>query len=236
MAPLRVGVATEVPPYAFRQRGGQVSGLEVDFARALAEALGRPLELVEARFEDQIPVLLGRRSDIIMAGMTITRARQVTIAFSDPYLRSGLGALVRRTEEARYPGPAAVLASPGPIGVVSGTTGERWVRERMPAANILGYAAPGDALVELVQRRVDIVIHDAPVILWLGSQREADVAPVLALLNDEPLGWGMRRDDPALVAAVNDVLARWNADGTRDAILSRWLPYWSRLEQAPRGR
>jgi hypothetical protein len=26
------------------------------------------------------------------------------------------------------------------------------------------------------------------------------------------------------------VLAHWQADGTRDRILARWLPYWQRLE------
>jgi ABC-type amino acid transport substrate-binding protein len=40
----------------------------------------------------------------------------------------------------------------------------------------------------------------------------------------------------ALRSAVNEVLARWRRDGTRDRILARWLHYWQRLEAQPVGR
>ncbi|TMA86815.1 MAG: amino acid ABC transporter substrate-binding protein [Deltaproteobacteria bacterium] len=228
LAPLRVGMTPTSPPFAFRQ-GGQVVGLEPDFARALAAALGRPLELRQVEWDGLIPTLQGGRIDVIMSGMTITPARQVQIVFSDPYLRSGLLPVVRRGEVARYPDGESVLKTANSIGVMANTTSERFVREREPRANLSLYPTPGAALTELLQRRVDAVIHDAPVMLWLAAN-EAELAPVLKPLNQESLGWGMRRSDEELRAAVNGVLARWRADGTREQILSRWIPYWSRLE------
>src|SRR5438128_7031685 len=96
--PLRVGVTPSSPPFAFRQ-GGELVGLDVDFARALAGALGRPLQLREVDWDDRIPTLLAGRTDVIMSGMTITPARQVRMAFSDPYLSSGLLAVVRWRED-----------------------------------------------------------------------------------------------------------------------------------------
>ena len=164
-----------------------------------------------------------------MSGMTITPARQVQIVFSDPYLRSGLLPVVRRGDVARYPDGESVLKTANSIGVMANTTSERFVREREPRANLSLYPTPGAALTELLQRRVDAVIHDAPVMLWLAAN-ETELAPVLKPLNQESLGWGMRRSDEELRAAVNGVLARWRADGTREQILSRWIPYWSRLE------
>ena len=161
--------------------------------------------------------------------MTVTPVRQVQIVFSDPYLRSGLLPVVRRGDVARYPDGESVLKTANSIGVMANTTSERFVREREPRANLSLYPTPGAALTELLQRRVDAVIHDAPVMLWLAAN-EAELAPVLKPLNQESLGWGMRRSDEELRAAVNGVLARWRADGTREQILSRWIPYWSRLE------
>src|SRR6267142_1497469 len=64
---LRVAVPHNTPPYAFEQEG-RLIGLEVDFARELAAALGRPLTLVEVEFSDVIPVLTAGRADLIMAG------------------------------------------------------------------------------------------------------------------------------------------------------------------------
>jgi len=46
-------------------------------------------------------------------------------------------------------------------------------------------------------------------------------------------GWvpdGLRPSDDELRAAMNGALARWREDGTRERILSRWIPYLSRLK------
>jgi polar amino acid transport system substrate-binding protein len=228
---LRVAVPPDAPPYAYRQREG-LAGLEVDFAGELAAALGRPLVLVPIAFDELISALLAGRADIAMAGMTITPAREVRIAFSDPYLRSGLLAVMRREDASRYPRPQSVLDATGTIGVVTGTTGERFVRERTRLASVSVYPTAQAAVTELGQRRVDLVVHDAPVGIWFVSGDEAHLAALLSLLDEEQLGWGMRRDDEALRAEVNRVLARWRTDGTRDRVLARWLPYWKRLEGA----
>jgi ABC-type amino acid transport substrate-binding protein len=51
----------------------------------------------------------------------------------------------------------------------------------------------------------------------------------LAPLDEEPLGWGLRQNDP-LRDAADAALARWRTDGTRDRLLTRWMPYWRELE------
>jgi len=154
--PLRVAVPRNSPPYAFRQKGGLV-GLEVDFARELAAALGRPLDLVETDFGNIIPALQARRADVAMAGLTITRARQVLIAFSEPYLRSGLLAVMRREDVPRFTSVSSVLRTTQPIGVVTGTTAERFVREHAPSASVAVYPTAPAAMDELRQRRVTFV-------------------------------------------------------------------------------
>ena len=233
--PLRVAVPRNSPPYAFRQKGGLV-GLEVDFARELAAALGRPLDLVETDFGNIIPALQARRADVAMAGLTITRARQVLIAFSEPYLRSGLLAVMRREDVPRFTSVSSVLRTTQPIGVVTGTTAERFVREHAPSASVAVYPTAPAAMDELRQRRVTFVVHDAPVAIWFAAGDEANLGVLLELLNEEQLGWGLSRDDETLRSAVNGVLARWRTDGTRERILARWVPYWQRLEAGTAGR
>jgi len=232
---LRVVVPLNTPPYAFRQENRLV-GLEVDFARELAAALRRPLDLVETDFGDIIPAVQQQRADLAMAGLTITRARQVLIGFSDPYLRSGLLAAMRREDVPRFKSASSVLRTSEPMGVVAGTTGDRFVREHAPNASVLTYPTARAAMDELRQRRVTLVVHDAPVAIWFAAGDEANIGVLLELLDEEHLGWGMRREDDGLRAAVNGVLARWRTDGTRERILGRWVPYWQRLEAGTPGR
>jgi len=228
--PFTVGVSSDSPPYGFRQ-GGRLAGLEVDFATELAQALGRPVRFLDLAFEDQIPALLAGRTDLIMAGMTITRARELRIAFSQSYLSSGLVGLVRRADVGRFSSPDHIRGTTRAVGVVSGTTGDRYVREQCPQASLLVYPTASAAVDELRQNRIDVLVHDAPVIAWYLGTDEANLAAVLPPLDREPLGWGLRQGDTELRAAVDAVLARWRSDGTRERILTRWIPFWPRLEE-----
>ena len=227
--PLRVGVTPDSPPLVLRQ-GDVLAGLEVDFAHALEPVLGRPVRFVELPWADQIPALLRGETDVIMSGLTATRAREATMAFTRPYLRSGLLALVRRTDVGRYPSREALLRSSARFGALGGTTGERFVREQPHVLGLSVYSTTTAATLELLQRRIDVFVHGAPTVGWLASQDEARLAPILVKLNDEPLAWGVRRDDETLQRALDDALGHMDADGTRARILDRWIPYWRRLE------
>ena len=95
--PLRVGITPDFPPLVFKQ-GDQVAGIEVELARMLGEELGRPVKFVEVKWDEQIPALLEGKTDIIMSSMTVTRERQVRIAFAEPFMKSGLVAAVRHED------------------------------------------------------------------------------------------------------------------------------------------
>jgi ABC-type amino acid transport substrate-binding protein len=227
--PLVVGVDSTSPPYAFN-RNGKLAGLEIDFARALASALGRRLRFLDLEWTRLMPSLLEGKIDLIMSGMTVTRAREVRVAFSEPYLRSGLMALMRRDDMGRYPTPERIYGSTAAIGVVDGTTGDKFVREKCPDAAVMVYPTAVAAVTELRQRRIDIFIHDAPVVVWFASANESELGVLLKPLDRESLAWAMRRSDDQLLTAVNAALARWRTDGTLDRTLTHWLPYWRRLE------
>jgi ABC-type amino acid transport substrate-binding protein len=138
--------------------------------------------------------------------------------------------LVRREDFKRYDEVDRILGTNGPVGVRRGTTGEKFVAERMPNARLVVYPTSADAALELRQNRIDLFINDAPVIAWLASANEADLAGVWKPLTHDELAWAFRPDDERLRAAANDVLARWKADGTSKAILGRWLRGWPGVE------
>lgn len=229
--PLVVAVAAETPPLVFR-RGGELAGIEIDFARALADELGRPLRIIDVEWDHLFGVLLHGPADIVMSGMTITPARARRVAFTDPYLRSGIVALVRRRELEKYPTSEKIAQTNDRVGFRINTTGEKFVADHMRFATRSGYRTASDAALELAQGRIDLFVSDAPVIAWLVSTREADLAAVWKPLTKDEIAWAVRPDDEALRSEVNDVLARWKHDGTLRAILDRWLHGMPALWQA----
>ena len=223
-APLRVGITPQFPPMIFLS-GGWAAGVEVDFARFLGQKLERPVQFIPVDWTDQITALWAGKTDIIMSSMTVTRARKVRINFTGPYLKSGLLAMMQAEDTPKYKSREDVANSFATIGVVGGTTGDVFVQQNFPNSRKIALSKSGDAPSELKRRSIDIFVYDGPAITWLVSQNEADFVAINKPLNEEFLAWGVGRDDEALLATVNKILAGWKRDGTLNRVLKQWLPY-----------
>jgi len=226
--PLRVGISPGSAPLIFL-RDGNVVGLEADFAQRFAAQLGRPLQFYKLEWHELIPALLGGQVDVIMSGMTATRAREVRVAFSNPYLKSGLLALIRRGDAQKLSTVKAIVDNLPQIGVKEGTTAEAFVRDRFQWNEISLYPTSTAAVTELLQRRIDVFVSDAPIVVWQASSHDGELMPMRKLLSQENLAWAFRPDNGAMIAQANAMLARMEADGTLKAMIRRWMPYWPGL-------
>lgn len=221
--PLLVGVTPDYPPVVFKEAGAIV-GIESDLAHLLAGEIGRPVKFVELKWEEQIPALIRGDVDIIMSGMTVTDARKIRINFSQPYMRVGLGALVRQKDRDLYDTPEKITGSDARIGVEKNTTGDVFVQQRCPNARRTSYSQAADGATDLLRKRIDVFIHDTPSVYWLASENEADLMVVRTPFTEDTLAWGLRRNDQQLLTTVNAKLEEWTADGTLNRVIERWIP------------
>jgi ABC-type amino acid transport substrate-binding protein len=228
-AVLRVGVTPDYPPIIFKL-SGQITGVEADLAKMLGKEINRPVQFVELGWDELIPALMEQKIDIIMSGMTITEARKVRIDFTDHYLKSGLLTLIRTEDASKYNSLKSIKENYVTIGVVAGTTGEAFVRKNFPLARVVTFAKASSAPFEIRNRRIDMFINDAPSIVWLASENEADLTGVWILLNTEYLGWGVRRGNQQFLDQVNSVLSAWRKNGTLKQVLVKWMPYLKRSD------
>ena len=202
--------------------------MEADLARLLGPRLGRPVYFVEVPWDQQIESLMAGKTDIIMSGMSVTEARAVRITFTEPYLEGGLMAAVRTEDARQYGSREALLQTSATVGVIERTTGDVFVQQSFPNARRVALSIASDGALALRRRTIDVFVHDGPSIAWLVSANEADLAGIWQPLNRESLAWGIRGDDPQLLAKVNEILRTWKQDGTLTDVLVRWLPYLRR--------
>ena len=222
---LRVGISPNAPPLIFKQ-GSKIVGLEADFAREFAKYLGKSLRFVELEWEDQIPSLLANRIDIIMSGMTITRLREVRVAFSNPYFRSGQMALIRREDAALFKTGFFTITKSAAIGSIKNTTGEYFVENQFGRVKKISFNNSKEAVKALLDKKINMFVHDAPIILWLGSENENNgLTPLFSLLTEEDLAWGIRKDDKKLLASANNFLKMANEEGRLKQIIRHWIPF-----------
>ena len=229
---LKVGVSTNSPPFVYLQ-GKDPVGLEPELANELGKFLNRPIQFVELEWLDQIPALLEGRTDIIMSGMSVTTMREARIAFSESYLKTGQMAMVRRDDKNRYSQGYATVLQQAPtkvIGAVKGTTGEQFVLKNLGSAKkirIFTTSSEGiNALTTAFEvRRIDILIHDGPILISQLAERQAiGLALVPTLLTEEYLAWGIRKNDVELLKSANRFLNEMKNNGRLVPIVQRWIP------------
>jgi len=71
-------------PYEYLENE-KITGIDVDMAQAVADILGRELEIVDIEFDSIITEVQSGKADIGVAGMTVTEDRLKNIDFTDPY-------------------------------------------------------------------------------------------------------------------------------------------------------
>lgn len=104
---LRVGMECNYAPYNWTQSeageagvalkaGGYADGYDVRVAKIIADAMGRDLEIVKTEWDGLTPALLTGNIDVIIAGMSPTEKRRMTIDFTDTYYTTELCVVVRK--------------------------------------------------------------------------------------------------------------------------------------------
>lgn len=220
---LRIGVTPDAPPMAFKQQG-KLIGFEIELGEKLGDHLNRPVKFVELQWEDQIKSLQSGKIDIVMSSMSITPERSMLAAFSNPYMKVGQMMLVHRSELHRYalgiPQPL-----PGTVGTQSGTVGEFLIESRFARSKRKSYRTIESAVSALINKRISSVVSDAQIVWYQAALNEANgLAVVPRMLNQDMLGWPVRKQDGALLAEVNAFILQKQNDGTMNEIIRRWMP------------
>ena len=219
--PLRVGMDLSYPPCETIGPDGQPAGISVDLARALSVELGRPLVVENIPFTGLIPALKSGKIDLILSSMTATPERAKAVAFSDPYLTTGLALLV---PAAGTTTGLADLDQPGKTVVVrQGTTGEVFARANVRQAAILTLEKENACVLEVVQGKADAFIYDQMSVFQNARRQSGKVRALLAPLQQESWAVALRPDDNELRAQVNAFLAKLRAGGGFDELADKYL-------------
>ena len=223
---LRVGVSANAPPFVFRQ-GGELTGLEAALALKLGGYLDKKVQFIEVPWDKQIDYLTQGKTDIIMAGMTITRARSAVVDFSLPYLRSGQILLVRMADRQRFStGVDSLLNTNYRIGTVADTVSDYFVTTAINGANEIVFKTSQNAVDALINNEIDAFIYDAPIVCYYAARHQNDkLIPILTMATEEYIGWAVRKGDAELLARVNEFITSQKNQGTLQNEIKYWIPY-----------
>lgn len=215
---LRVGLEGTYPPFNFQDKSGQLTGFEVDFAKALAAQLGLKVEFSPAPFAGLLGALESGRVDVVINQITITPDRQAKYDFSEPYTVSGIQ-IIKLKDRSGLEKPEDLAGKK--VGVGLGTNYEQWIRANVPTADVRSYDDDPTKYQDLKAGRIDAVLNDRLVAADFVKSSPEFVAsgPPFAA---QGAGVAMKKD-PGLKIVIDQAINALRADGKLAAISQQWF-------------
>jgi polar amino acid transport system substrate-binding protein len=218
---LVVGMDLSYPPFETIGPSGKPEGISVDIAEALGKFLGQPVRIENIPFTGLIPSLKTDKIDCIISSMTDTPERRASIAFSDPYLSTGLALLVAR--ESPIQSQQDLDQAGKTLAVRQGTTGEVWARTNIKNAAMLSLEKESSAVLEVIQGRADAFLYDQMSVWKNAQEHPSKTRAVLQPLQKENWAVGLRHDDTQLRDHINHFFKSFRAQGGFDSLGDKYL-------------
>lgn len=217
---LKVAVPQDFPPFGSVGPDLKPRGLDIDTAQLLADKLGVKLALTPVNSTNRIPFLTTGKVDLVISSLGKNPEREKVVDFSKPYAPFYLGVF----------GPEASsidtldALNGKTISVTRGAIEDMELSAVAPqGATIKRFEDNNSTIAAYLSGQVDLIASGSVVMSAIAAKNPAKV-PVLKLkLKDSPVYVGMAKEQPALRAKVDEILAQAKADGSLGRNAEKWL-------------
>ncbi len=158
---IRVGLSTFVP-WAMRNKQGELVGFEIDVARRLAADSDLEVEFVPTAWDGIIPGLLAGKFDVIIASMSITPPRNLSVNFTRPYSYSELHMAASKERAGHLVRMEDFNSAEVTIAVRRGATSVQAARKNFPLATLQQFDDDILAFQEVLNGNAEAVIASTP--------------------------------------------------------------------------
>lgn len=221
---MKVGMMGTYRPYNFLNDNKEMDGFDADIAREVAKRLGVEVEFVSQEFSGLTPSLQSKKIDAIISQMTITDERKQALDFSEGYITNQVKIIVKNdnndiTKLEDFKGKT--------IGVGLGTNDETYLRnEVLPKVGdftIKTYDDVITSLKDLDAGRIDATINNLYALKPIIDSNGFKIKAVGEPIKSDQAGIAVRKNNPELVAALNEALQGMKDDGTYNTIFKKWF-------------
>ena len=217
---LNVGSYPSNPPFEYKTDTGSFEGFEVDIVNEAAKRAGMTTDIADYGFQALFAATSSKRIDVAISSITITPERLKSQSFTQPYYDSDMGVAAKNDSPVK--GLADLKGKT--IGVLSGSTGEKWVNENKAAqgfADVKGYNSQQEMLLDLGAGRVDAVVSDVPGMQYSFKKMKGFEVKE-RIKTGEQYGLMLTKDSP-LLQKLNDAITAMKKDGTLQKIHVKWF-------------
>lgn len=210
------------PPYEMTTDDGGFEGIDIEIAQAIAAKLDLELVIQDMDFDSALLAVQNGKSDMVMAGVSVTDDRKLVMDFSDSYATGIQVVIVKEGSDVTMDNLGEKL-----IGTQRGTTGYIYASDSVENGgygedHVKPYDNGATAVQALLNGQVDCVIIDSA-----PAQEYVKANAGLTILDgnwvEEAYAIGMPKGNTDLVNAVNNALKELTDDGTIQNIIDKYI-------------
>jgi polar amino acid transport system substrate-binding protein len=219
----------DYPPFHFPGPDGQLTGFNVDLARAICLELKVACTIQARRWETLVTSLLEGRGDAIIASLANKEVLREKVDFGIPYYRSP--ARFVRHKDVEIAAPTITTLKGKSVGVIDGSSHAAFLKTFFPSVTQKPYADQDEAQKALVEKQIDVLFGDAiNLALWLNAPQGSGCCQFLggAYFESRFFGEGaaiaFRKDGQQLRKAVDFALFRLVEAGVYQNLMLKYFP------------
>ncbi|MFV0343488.1 MAG: ABC transporter substrate-binding protein [Anaerocolumna sp.] len=207
---LIVGTEPGFAPYEYME-GNEIVGIDMDIAQALADAMGKKLEIKSMDFDGALVAVQKGKVDLVLAGVSINEERLAVMDFSNDYVDSTEVVVVN----AENPTVASIDdLNDKIIGVQQGNIADAYVSntDNVTAKEIKRYTKFAQAAEDLKNGKIDCIVMDE-----FPAQELVSANSTLKILDgtlfEDKYAIAVQKGNTELLEEINKVIDQLNADG-----------------------
>lgn len=219
-----VGLDDTFAPMGFRDENGDLTGLDVDLMNAVSEQIGIPFQLQPIDWSMKETELNNGSIDLIWNGYTITDERNEVVLFTQPYLKNKQVVVTMADSDVETLADLAgkTVAAQAESSAEDAIDSKPEVKDTF--GDLVTLETNDMCLRDMEAGRSDAVVADEVILRYYISQKGEENYRILEEdFGNEEYGIGARKEDTALVQAVNDALDALKENGKAAEISNKWF-------------
>lgn len=216
---LKFALEGTYPPFNYKENG-QLTGFEVELAKALAQKMDVKAEFSTSEWSAILAGLQAGKYDVVINQVGITDKRKESFDFSEPYTVSSPQLIIRKDEKRDFKTLADLKGKK--LGLGQGTNfGE--IAKAVGGIDVKTYPGSSEYLQDLALGRIDAALNDSLLIPYIVKKTKLPLKPGAPVGELEKSGMAFVKGNPQFKAALNKALAELQADGSFAKISKKWF-------------
>ena len=230
---LIIGTSADFPPYEFHATvdgKDTIVGMDISIAQKIADDIGVDLQVDDMQFDSLIPALETGKVDMILAGMSATAERKLSVDFSETYYKATQNLVIRSEDKELYTSKDDFAGKI--VGAQMSSIQEGLAKKEMTDSELISLGKTSDLLLALKTKKVDAIVMEGPNALSFAGVDDTILTFEGGFEGGETEGSAiaMSKGSDALMEVVNGSLAEIEAEDMIPQYLAQAGGY---LETAP---